>query len=144
MPITVSHTEYAKIHKTPYHFLVRDVWYTNTSAGDMVRDLIERFVTPKCYLVIPGNIQPGRVFSFGTKEHPISWRTVGDCIDHLAEMSDYTWSVGADGRISFVPATADELSERAHRYLFIFSGHMRIPPDLEQRFIAGWRGIAAP
>jgi hypothetical protein len=60
MPITITEAEYVDgIMNAANRYLIDHARWEGVPAGKVVRDIIERFITPKCYLIRPGTIADG-------------------------------------------------------------------------------------
>ena len=109
MPVTVSDAEYIEgIAMTPLRCLIDHASWVNVPAGTIVRDIIERFVTPKCYLVVPGVIADGEHVSLSIGEeidgrHTPEYRNVASVLHSLAIVCEYRWHITLDGRVHFGP-----------------------------------------
>lgn len=109
MPVAVSDAEYVEgIAMAPSRFLIDHASWINVPAGVVVRDIIDRFITPKCYLVVPGVIADGMRISLVIGEeidgrHAPGYRNVAEVLRTLAGVCGYRWHITLDGRLHFGP-----------------------------------------
>jgi hypothetical protein len=111
MPITITEAEYVDgIMNATDRCLIDHARWEGVPAGEVVRDIIEQFITPKCYLIRPGAIADGPNVSIIIGEEVDGYRTpayrnAGGVIQALAILCGYQVFMTLDGRLHFGPPT---------------------------------------